>query len=214
MTKKVKKKSPEKGLNPDARLPPLGLPSIEEMRKQLGERMKTLPPSGSLPIKQGQQIKTPLIEQDIELDPPGEGPNRLSRTAQRVWSTLWGRSPQGPRRLRCDDNGNLYTRPVDMSKTTWVWVIHDVSNGGDTVFSLGGVMNYVRIYTQFQRHFVKFITPNNAAVNALVINPTETDGINFYGSWEGFCTCKSLLISGLDDATVKSLIVIGLKLNQ
>lgn len=210
MAKKDKNETPEQGLEPNERLPPPGLPSIEEMRRQLKERMTEGPGLPPPTASVGQTIKTSLIEQDIELDPPAVGPNRLSNIVQRAWSYLWGKSPDGMRALRCDKRGYLHNRPISMDNSTWDWVFNDVSNEGDIIFTFGGVRQYVRIYTQFQRFRVTFITPANLSVNMMVINPTGTDGTNYYGSWEGFCECKAVRISGLDSATAKNVIVVGL----
>ena len=106
----------------------------EEIRKRL-EEIRQFNPSGSAasrppldPLPDGavfppfliaavsQEIKTPLLEGGVTLEPPAVGPSRLTRIVQRVWSTLWAITADGLRMLRADRRGNLYVHPIDLSE--------------------------------------------------------------------------------------------------
>jgi hypothetical protein len=89
-----------------------------------------------------QQIRTPQIEGDVEIEPNDVGGLTTSTRVQRVWALLFGWSGSDLRKLNCDRNGNLMTRRVDWSRYSTVSA-EVSSTSGPTIIDLGRQVDHV-----------------------------------------------------------------------
>ncbi len=185
-----------------------------EQRADMMKRVAAMQRTTPAVTEETQEIKTPLIEQDVELSPESVGPNKVTKTVRRVWASLWGQSPAGPKRIRCDRNGDFYAPRVDFSDMVSYEVTHDVDNSAEVEFDFGVVCDYVHITTSNYLTRVKFSLDGIDKRNRRLLAPTAS-GLGLTGiSFGIFTRCRYVHAIAITGAIPQPVYMTGEKFNS
>tara|TARA_R100001086_G_scaffold112467_1_gene57349 strand:- start:5572 stop:6189 length:618 start_codon:yes stop_codon:yes gene_type:complete len=128
------------------------------------------------------EIKTPVKEGGIRLDPT-RSPRSVSNNAiQRVWAQSFGYSGRDLRRLRVDDYGSLsvFDYPWHQSRSTVE--TFTISSGSDTI-DLGELVDWVEVWCHEDVAVATFSQDNVTFSHSRIVVPlaAHTSGAAVYG---------------------------------
>jgi len=129
-----------------------------ELRQRMAAFVRMAPPPG-------QELKTPLGEAGVKLEPSCPTSQTIRGAISRVWATLWGRSGSALRIVRVDDSGRIVTRPIDWTDAQAVAAGGNFNQINWVASDLGQVVDCVSIF----------------GIASVTEAEFSIDGINWYG---------------------------------
>ncbi len=144
-----------------------------------------------------QKLRTPSIEEGVEIEPATEGANRISRRILRAWSTLWGWTGSCLKRVRVDRHGYLMTRQPAWDLTTHYTGNQVIASGVSHAFDCGQQLDHHTLWGWSDVFNVEFST-DGVTYGCKRFAPTTQPAVGSPMGWyEIFCTCRYVKVTNI-----------------